>query len=601
MADQVVARPTGPSRMEQWFPIGAWLPKYNWGSSFTPDLIAAISVAALLIPESMGYASVAGVPAQIGLYAAPLALVGYALFGGSRLLVFAAAGSVAAISAGVIAGLHPHSQSMTVTLAAALAVATGVVFLVGGLVKLGWIVNFMSKAVIAGFITGMAIQIIVGQLGHVTGVKESSGDTFQKLWSVLSHAGSWNWTSTAVGLLAIALIFTLQRYLKAVPAALTAVVLASVYVAIANPDIELVKKIPKGLPSFAVPTGLSASTWATLLLGACVVALVGFSEGWGAESAIASTTHDELDSNQEFRAFGVGSIGAGLLGGMAVAGSLSKTSAAMTAGAKTQMANVFLAVFVLLTLLLFAPLFQWLPEAVLAAVVINAMWGSASPKKVMKLRRDDLIDFVLGIVTGIAVLATDLLPAMILGIILSIIYLIYRVSFPSRAELGRDEKTGDFEALHWMSGTKQGEGNPGARGVSGVMLYRFDAPLVFSNAGAFKASGQQILIDTAARGPLPPALVIDFEEVFYTDASGAESIRDLKRYASRYDVEILIARLHADAREILARDGVLAEIGEDHIYDSVHAAVAASNGSTDQEDKGARQMNEIAAPARPAQ
>jgi sulfate permease, SulP family len=586
MADQVVAKPRGPSSLERWFPIGAWLPKYDWGSSFTPDLIAAISVAALLIPESMGYASVAGVPAQIGLYAAPLALIGYALFGGSRLLVFATAGSVAAVSAGVITGLHPHSQSMSVTLAAALALATGVVFLVGGLVKLGWIVNFMSKTVMAGFITGMAIQIIVGQLGHVTGVKESSGDTFQKLWSVLSQAGSWNSISTVVGLLAIALIFTLQRYLKAVPAALTAVVLASAYVAIANPDIELVKKIPKGLPSFAVPAGLSASTWATLLLGACVVALVGFSEGWGAESAIASTTHDELDSNQEFRAFGIGSIGAGLLGGMAVAGSLSKSSAAITAGAKSQMANIFLAVFVLLTLLLFAPLFQWLPEAVLAAVVINAMWSSASPKKVMSLRRDDLVDFVLGIVTAIAVLATDLLPAMILGIILSIIYLIYRVSFPSRAQLGRDEKTGDFEALHWMSGTKEGEGNPGAREVPGVMLYRFDAPLVFSNAGAFKASGQQILIDTAAKGPLPPALVIDFEEVFYTDASGAESIRGLKRYARRYGVDILIARLHADARKTLARDGLLAKIGEDHIYDSVHAAVAASNGPAEHEDKG---------------
>jgi len=586
MADQVVARPTGPSRLERWFPIGVWLPKYDWRSSFTPDLIAAISVAALLIPESMGYASVAGVPAQIGLYAAPLALVGYALFGGSRLLVFAAAGSVAAVSAGVITGLHPHSQSMTVTLAAALALATGVVFLVGGLVKLGWIVNFMSKAVMAGFITGMAIQIIVGQLGHVTGVEESSGNTFQKLWSVLSHISSWNWTSTAVGLLAIALIFTLQRYLKAVPAALTAVVLGSVYVAIANPDIELVKKIPKGLPSFAVPTGLSGATWATLLLGAGVVALVGFSEGWGAESALASKTHDELDANQEFRAFGVGSIGAGLLGGMAVTGSLSKSSAAMTAGAKSQMANIFLAGFVLLTLLLFAPLFQWLPEAVLAAVVINAMWGSASPKKVMKLRHDDRIDFGLGIVTGIAVLAIDLLPAMVLGIILSIIYLIYRVSYPGRAELGQDEKTGDFEARHWMSGTKQGEGNPGARAVPGVMLYRFDAPLVFSNADAFKSSGQQILIDTAATGPLPPALVIDFEEVFYTDASGAESIRGLKRYASRYDVEILIARLHADARQTLARDGVLAEIGEDHIYDSVHAAVAASNNSRKPEGMG---------------
>ena len=240
----------------------------------------------------------------------------------------------------------------------------------------------------------------------------------------------------------------------------------------------------------------------------------------------------------------------------------------------------------LLTLLLFAPLFQWLPEAALAAVVINAMWSSASPKKVMKLRRDDLVDFSLGIVTGITVLATDLLPAMVLGIILSVIYLIYRVSFPGRAQLGRDEKTGDFEALHWMSGTKEGEGNPNAREVPGVMLYRFDAPLIFSNAGTFKASGQQILIDAAAKGPLPKTLVVDFEEVFYTDASGAESIRDLKRYASRYDVDMRIARLHATARQTLARDGVLAEIGEDHIYDSVHAAVAASNGPTEQEDKG---------------
>jgi SulP family sulfate permease len=435
------------------------------------------------------------------------------------LLVFAAAGSVAAVSANVVTGLHPHSQSMTVTLTAALALATGIVFLVGGLVKLGWIVNFISKSVMAGFITGMAIQIIVGQFGHLTGVKESSGNTFEKLWSVLSHIGSWNWTSTVVGLLALAVILSLRRYLKAVPAALTAVVLASVYVAIANPDIELVKKIPKGLPSFAVPTGLSASTWATLLLGACVVALVGFSEGWGAESSIADKTHDELDSNQEFRAFGAGSIGASLLGGMPAAGSLSKSSAAMTAGAKSQMANIFLAVFVLLTLLLFAPLFQWLPEAVLAAVVINAMWGSASPAKVIKLRRDDRVDFALGIVTGIAVLATDLLPAMILGVVLPVIYLIYRASFPNRAELGRDEETGDFEALHWMSGTREGEGNPGAREVPGVMLYRFDAPLVFSNAGAFKASGQQILIDTAAKGPLPGTLVIDFEEVFYTDSS----------------------------------------------------------------------------------
>jgi len=579
MSDQTVSPPKGPSVLQQWFPIGAWFPKYNWGSSVVPDLVAAISVAALLIPESMGYASVGGVPAQIGLYAAPLALVGYALFGGSRLLVFAAAGSVAAVSASVVSGLHPKDTSMAIELTAALAIAAGVVFLVGGLVRLGWIANFMSKAVMAGFITGMAISIIVGQLGNITGVKAKGNDSFKTFGSWLSQINHWNWTATLLGLGAIALIFAIQRFAKVVPAALTAVVLASIYVAVASPKIDLVKKIPKGLPSFHVPTGLSGSTWATLVLGACVVALVGFSEGWGAVGTIARKTHDDVNPNQEFRAFGVGLIGAGLLGGMSVTGSLSKSSAAMAAGAKSQMANIFLAIVVLLTLVALAPLFQWLPETVLAAVVINAMWGSANPKKVIVLSKDDWIDFSLGIITGILVLGFGLLPAMIVGILFSIIYLVYKTSFPSRAELGRDEKTGDYEALTWISGTKTGEGNPDAQPVPDVMLFRFDAPLIFSNSDAFNDTGRQILIDTGAKGPLPKNLVIDFEEVFYTDASGAAAIRNLKRFCDRYDVTISIARLHSVARRTLMQDGVLEEIGEEHIFDSVHAAVAACSGS----------------------
>jgi sulfate permease, SulP family len=580
MSEQTVERPRGPSALEQWFPIGAWLPKYKWGSSFLPDLIAAVSVAALLIPESMGYASVAGVPAQIGLYAAPLALFGYALFGGSRLLVFAAAGSVAAVSASVVSGLHPHDQAMAIELTGALAIAAGVVFLVGGLVRLGWIANFMSKAVMAGFITGMAINIIVGQIGNVTGVKAKGGNTFEVLWSELSKISQWSLTSTLLGLGAIFLIFAIQRFAKVVPAALTAVVLASIYVAVASPSITLVKRIPTGLPTFHVPTGLSGSTWVTLILGAFVVALVGFSEGWGAVTTIARKTHDDVNPNQEFRAFGVGLVGAGLLGGMSVTGSLSKSSAAMTAGAKSQVSNIFLAIVVLLTLAVLSPLFQWLPETVLAAVVINAMWGSANPKKVIVLSMDDRVDFGLGVITGILVLGFGLLPAMVTGIIFSVIYLVYRVSFPSRAELGRDENTGDFEARVWISGNKKGTGNPAAQVVPGVMLYRFDAPLVFSNADAFKRTGQQILIDAGAKGPLPGTLIIDFEEVFYTDASGAAAIRSLRRYCDRYHVEISIARLHSEARQTLTQDGILSELGEDRIFDNVHAAVAAATAST---------------------
>ena len=587
------AVPTAPTAMQRWFPIGAWLPKYNWGEYLAADLIAAVSVAALLIPESMGYSSVAGVPVQIGLYAAPLALIGYAMFGGSKLLVFGAAGSVAAVSAGVVGGLSGGDQDTAVALTAALALTTGIVFLVAGLAKLGWIANFMSKAIMAGFITGMSIQIIVGQFGKLFGVDVADGNTLEKLWSTVSQIGEWNWTATVIGVGSLILIFAIQKYIPKLPAALTAVVLASVTVAIFSPDLDVVAQIPQGLPSFAFPAGIDASTWGSLLAAGGVVALVGFSEGWGASSTIAKKTHGQLDTDQEFRASGVANLGAGVLGGMVVAGSLSKSSAAMSAGAKTQMSNIFLAGMVLLTLAFLAPAFQWLPETVLAAVVINAMAGSASPVKLERLWQVDKIDFALAAVTLVVVLALDLLPAMIAGITMSIIYMVYRVSFPGREILGRDQETGDYVVKHWLYGRRHGEAHPEAAPVPDVIVYRFSAPLVFSNATAFTNTGEGILIDAATKGPLPHTLVIDFEEVFLVDDTGAAAITSLFHYAQRYGVDLALARVHSGPRKLLELSGVTGEIGEHRIYDTVRNAVAAVSAAgsvattdADQESKG---------------
>jgi high affinity sulfate transporter 1 len=535
----------------------------------------------LLIPESMGYSSVAGVPVQIGLYAAPLALIGYALFGGSKLLVFAAAGSVAAVSASVVGNLSGGDQSTAVTLTAALALATGVVFVVAGLVRMGWVTNFMSKAVMAGFITGMSIQIIVGQFGKLFGVTVADGNTFEKLWSAISQIGDWNWMATVIGVGALLLIFAIQRFLPKLPAALTAVVLSSVIVAALNPDIDLVAEIPQGLPSLALPTGIDASTWLSLLLAGAVVALVGFSEGWGASGQIAKKTHDSLDTNQEFRAYGIGNIGAGLLGGMAVTGSLSKSAAAMSAGAKTQMSNIFLAVMVLLVLAFFAPLFQWLPETVLAAIVINAMSGSASPRKLEKLWRIDKVDFALGFITFFLVLALDLLPAMIVGIVLSIIYVIYRISFPGRSLLGRVAETGDFEVMSWLYGRRGGSTDSKAKPVPGVIVYRFASPLSFSNADAFKNTGEVLLIKAGAEGPLPHTVVIDCEEMPFVDDTGAEAVSELFHYAQRYGVELSLARVHSGTHKLLQLAGVMEEIGEQRIYDTVRNAVDAATAAAE--------------------
>jgi SulP family sulfate permease len=261
---------------------------------------------------------------------------------------------------------------------------------------------------------------------------------------------------------------------------------------------------------------------------------------------------------------------------MPVTGSLSKSSTAMEAGAKSQMSNVFLAGIVILTLLLFAPAFQWLPETVLAAVVITAMSGSASPKKLPRLWRIDKVDFTLGLLTGFIVLTFDLLPATIVGIVLSIVHLLYRVSFPATAVLGKEESTGDFKTMKWTYGDHTETVENDAQEVPGVIVFRFSAPLVFSNAEAFKDRTKQLLIDAGEQGRLPKTLVIDCEVIPFVDSTGSAALSSTFRYAKRYGVEFAVARLHQGARQLMVLSGDMDEIGEQRFFDTVRDAVDAS-------------------------
>jgi SulP family sulfate permease len=243
------------------------------------------------------------------------------------------------------------------------------------------------------------------------------------------------------------------------------------------------------------------------------------------------------------------------------------------------MSNIFLALIVLLTLAFLAPLFQWLPETVLAAIVINAMSGSASPRKLERLWRIDKVDFALGFITFFLVLALDLLPAMIAGIVFSIISVIYLISFPGRAVLGRVADTGDYEVRSWLYGRRGGTTDSKAKPVPGVIVYRFGAPLVFSNADAFKNTGEALLIKAGAEGSLPHTVVVDFEEMPYVDATGAAAVAELFNYAQRYGVELSLARVHSGAHKLLQLAGVMEEIGEKRIYDTVRNAVDAATAA----------------------
>ncbi|MCB0047810.1 MAG: SulP family inorganic anion transporter [Caldilineaceae bacterium] len=569
--------------MERWLPIAVWLPKYDWGKFFLVDLIAALSVAALLIPESMGYATVAGLPVQIGLYTAPLALIGYAMFGGSKILVYGAVGSVAAVTAGLLSYVGGGDQSTAVAAAAALALMGGIVFVLLGLLRLGWITNFMSHTIMDGFVFGMALQIIVGQLGKLTGFKMDDGNTVAKFWQWITNIGSWNMNAAIIGFLALILIFAIQRFMPKLPAALTAVILASVYVAMVSPNIDLVAKVPSGLPSIGLPSGLAGlglADWGKLILGGSVVALVSFSEGWGASAKVSRETHDQLNSNQEFIAYGAGNIGAGLLGGMGAAGSLSKSSAALTAGAKTQMANIIMAGFVLLTLAFLSPLFQWLPEAVLGAVVINAMWDSANPEKLISKWKFDRIIGIGSIITAVIVLTVGLLPAMIIGIVGSILYLIYRISFPGRSELGENPETKEFVAIAWQYGQRHGKAHPEAKSIPGVIIYRMSAPLIFTNAEAYEQSAKDLLISAAADKALPHDLILDCEEIIYTDSTGCAALVSLHDYCKLYGVRVSLARVHSGTHALFKAGGVIDVIGEENVYPHIRDAVGAVTASS---------------------
>lgn len=550
----------------------AWLRGYDWGAGLRLDLVAGISVAALLVPESLGYAGIAGLPPEVGLYAAPLALLAYALLGRSTVLVVATSSSTAAVSASVIADMNSGGGAdSALALSAALALFAGTILVAAGIARLGWVANFMSKTVIEGFIIGLSINIIIGQLDDFLGIEVVGESALAELRDALSQLGEWDQATLIVGAVSLALLFGLERFIKKLPAALTVVVLAVVYILIVDPsDVAVVGDIPQGLPDIGVPD-FSRSEVAELIAGGLAVALIGFSESYGAASSFARKYGDRLENNQEFIALGAANIGAGLSSGMVVGGSLSKTAANDSAKAKSQIASVVLALLVLLTLLFLAPFFENLPEATLAAVVIHALWHSANPRTLARVWRVSRVELALSVAVLLTVLTLDTMPAIILGVVISLGVLVYQVSFPQASELRRNPTTGAFESRR--SGADADASN-------GVVVYRFDAPLIYANAHQFTRVAQDLV---ASADPPARLLVVDCEVMFEADVTGVEELGGLIEDLRSRQVEVRLARVHDRVEETLRLSGVLDQLGETNIFRSVAGAVTASLAVDDPE------------------
>ena len=411
------------------------------------DLVAGLTVWAVLVPESLAYATIAGVSPVVGLYAAVPALVLYALLGSSRHLIVGPMSATAALSASIVATYASSGSDRFVGLTATVAIVTGLLGLIAGIARLGFVASFISEPVLKGFVIGLALTIIVGQVPALLGVPKASGDFFEKTWAVIRDLGDLSLLTTSVGVASLALLLILRRWLPLVPGALVVVLMGIAAAMLFDLDVDVVGHIASGLPEIGLPHGVTSDDYLGLVTACLGVLLIGFAEGLGAAKTYAAKAGYGIDANRELLGLGAANLGAGLTSGMIVNGSLSKTAVNGGAGAKSQLSGLTVAAVTVLTLLFLTGLFEELPEATLAAVVIAAvieLVDIASVRRLYRLGNSTLtsiygfaarVDFFGALTAMMGVLIFDTLPGLLIGVLVSLLLLLYRASRPHVATL----------------------------------------------------------------------------------------------------------------------------------------------------------------------
>lgn len=543
------------------------------------DALAGVTVWAVLVPEALAYATIAGVSPVVGLYAAPAALILYAAFGSSKHLVVGPMAATAALSAAIVGeAAGGSSADFRTAMTAALAVTVGIAALLAGLLRLGFLAGFISEPVLKGFIVGLALTIIAGQLPKLFGVEGASGDFFEKIWALIGALGGTSGLTVLVGVGSLLLILVLKRVTPFVPGSLIAVALGIAAAAafdLEDHGVDVVGRIETGLPSFGFPD-VSVDDLGGLAAGSVGVLLVAFAEGLGAAKSYATRDHYEVDANRELIGLGAAGLGAGLSSGMVVNGSLSKTAVNWSAGARTQLSGVFVALLTVITLLFFTGLFEKLPEAVLAGVVVAAVVELVDIPSLVALYRvftrrlgqDYGVaarpDFVTAVAAMLGVMIFDTLPGLFIGIGASLLLLLYRSSRPVINELGQLPGNGHFAAL---------DRHTDSRRIPGVIVLRVEAGIYFANAERIRST-----VRSAVGREGATVVVIDAETVPFIDVSAVRMLDELAEELEARGVRLLLARDVGQVRDVLRTAEAKTELR--HVYPTVQAAVDAARTGT---------------------
>ena len=554
--------------MARFVPALQWLPRYErrW---LRGDLAAGIAVTALVVPKNLGYAEIAGVPVQNGLYAAAVGGIIYALFCTSRHISTGPSSSLAAVAGAAVLATSLGGEQAA-ELVALIALATGLLFIAFAVFRLGWIAQFLSKPVITGFLAGAAIDVVIGELPKLTGTDSDGDNAWQELSSWIASLGETNSATLAVGLGALALILALRYWSPVVPGALVLVVAGLVCASLIDlgaQGVELVGKVPSGLPAFEIPDpSLIADHYATITIAAVALLLIGFSQTAGDARAFAARHRYRIDVNQEAVAQGVANAGVGVLQGMPVSTSLSASSLNESSGARTQMASLVTGGLVLATLLVLAPLFSDLPKAVLGAVIIDAVvFGMIDVAELRRYRRVTPFDFWVAVAAIIGVLSAGVLAGVVIGVALSLGWLVYVSTRPPMPLLGREPGTHAFRDL---------VENPGDETFPGVVVLRLDSGLFFATSQALEERVRELALEGPAR-----CVVIDFEGVNFIDSQGAEQLSSIYGFLEYNEMELRLARVRPGVLEVLRADGFVDNLGAERIHADVHGAVEAQMSS----------------------
>ncbi|MGY4816812.1 SulP family inorganic anion transporter [Pseudomonas chlororaphis subsp. piscium] len=549
--------------LSRWLPGLANLLQYRreW---FRYDLQAGLSVAAVQIPIAIAYAQIVGLPPQYGLYACVLPMMVYALVGSSRQLMVGPDAATCAMVAGAIAPLALGDPERLAQLAVIVTVLVGLMLIGAGIARAGFIASFFSRPILIGYLNGIGLSLLAGQLGKVLGYKIEGEGFILSLLNMLQRLGETHLPTLAIGAGALALLIWLPRRFERLPAALVTVAIATLCVGVLRLDsygVSVLGPIPSGMPQLSWPQTNQAEL-KSLLRDALGIATVSFCSAMLTARSFAARNGYTINANHEFLALGVSNIAAGVSSGFAISGADSRTAVNSMVGGKSQLVGIIAALVIALILLFFTAPMAWIPQAALGAVLLMAGWGLIDIQAMRVIRKLSRFEFWLCVLTTLGVIGVGVLPGIIVAVLLAILRLLKSIYQPTDAVLG------------WVRGI-EGQVDisqyPQARTLAGLVVYRFDDAILFFNADYFKAR----LLEAVEREPEPRAVLFVAEAVTSIDVSGIVALREVRDTLLARGIVLAIARPHGTFLRMLVRSGLARELEQRLLFASVRAGIRA--------------------------